>query len=52
MNQLPVPSVPGDSDSERFQHAVNKILNVSKTAILKEEAKWKRAKDRKKRAKQ
>ena len=48
---LPAPNVPGNTEAERFDYAVRKILTVSKTDLLKEEAKWKKARARKKRAK-
>ena len=51
MKPLPPPRVPGNTESERFDNAVRKMFTVSKKAILKEEAKWKRARERKKRAK-
>ena len=51
MRPLPAPNVPGNTEAERFDNAVRKIFTVSKTDILKEEAKWKRARARKKRAK-
>ena len=51
MKPLPAPSVPGNTDAERSDHAVRKMFTVSKEDILKEEAKWKRARARKKRTK-
>ena len=48
---LPAPNVPGSTDAERFDYAVRKVLTVSKVDLLKEEAKWKKARARKKRAK-
>lgn len=50
MKPLPTPFIPGNTEAERFDNAVRKIFTVSKTDVLKEEAKWKAAK-RKKRAK-
>jgi len=47
---LPAPNVPGNTDAERMDNALRKILTVSKADLLKEEAKWKRARARKKRA--
>jgi len=41
----------GNTDWERFDNAVGKLLSVPKQAFLKEDAKWKRARARKKRAK-
>jgi hypothetical protein len=51
MKPLPAPPVPGDTDAERFDNAVRKLFTVSKEDLLKEEAKWNRARARKKRAK-
>jgi len=51
MKPLPAPKVPGNTEAERFDNAVRKMLCVSKEDLLKEEAKDKRAKARKKRAK-
>jgi len=48
MKPLPAPNVPGNTESERMDNALRKILTVSKTDLLKEEAKWKRARARKK----
>jgi hypothetical protein len=45
----PAPNVPGNTDAERMDNALRKILTVSKADPLKEEAKWKRARARKKR---
>jgi hypothetical protein len=47
---LPAPNVPGNTDAERMDNALRKILTVSKADLLKEEAKWKRMRTRKKRA--
>ncbi len=51
MKPLPPPHVPGNTDAERFDNAVRKLFTVSKEALLKEEAKWKRSRTRKRRAK-
>jgi hypothetical protein len=51
MKPLPAPNVPGNTDAERMDNALRKILTVSKDDLLKEEANWKRARARKKRAK-
>lgn len=51
MKPLPAPEVPGNTEAERFDHAVRKMFTVSKEDVLKEEAKQKRARARKKRAK-
>jgi hypothetical protein len=46
----PAPNVPGNTDAERMDNALRKVLTFSKADSLKEEAKWKRA--RKKRPNQ
>jgi hypothetical protein len=51
MKPLPAPSVPGNTQFERFDHAVRKMFTVSKEDVLKEEAKRARARARKKLAK-
>jgi hypothetical protein len=48
MKPLPAPDIPGNTEFERFDNAVRKVLTVSKKDILKEEAKWRRARARKK----
>ena len=48
---LPSPDVPGNTDAERFSNAIRKVLTVSKADLLEAEAKWKRARARKRRAK-
>ena len=47
MNPLPPPNVPGETDAERMENAVRKRFSVSKDAYLKEGARLKRARDRK-----
>jgi hypothetical protein len=44
------PSVPGNTEAERFDNAVRKMFTVSKEAYLKEEARLKKLRERKKRA--
>jgi hypothetical protein len=51
MKPLPAPPVPGETDSARFDYAVRKMFSVSKEDVVKEEAKQKRARARKKRTK-
>jgi hypothetical protein len=51
MKPLPAPNVFGNTEAERFDNAVRKMFSVSKEDLLKREAKWKRARARKKRAK-
>jgi hypothetical protein len=43
----PPPNVPGETDAERMDNAVRKLFSVSKGAYLKEEARLKRTRDRK-----
>jgi hypothetical protein len=47
----PPPHVPGNTEFERFDNAVRKMFTVSKEDVLKAEAKWRRARARKERAK-
>jgi hypothetical protein len=47
----PAPSVPGDTDAERMKNAVRMMFSVPKDAYLKEEARLKRARSRKRTAK-
>jgi hypothetical protein len=51
MKPQPAPHVPGTTEAERFDNAVRKIFTVSKEAYLKEEARLKKLRERKKRAK-
>jgi hypothetical protein len=51
MKPLAPPAVPGSTDAERMDAAVRKMFSVSKDALLKEDAKWSKARARKKRAK-
>ena len=47
MKPLPAPAVPGNSEAERMDNAVRQMFTVSKEALLKEEAKQKKTRDRK-----
>lgn len=47
MKPAPAPHVPGNTEWERFDNAVSKLLSVPKEAFLKAEAKAKKAKARK-----
>jgi hypothetical protein len=47
MKPEPAPSVPGNTDAERMSNALRMVLTVPKEAILKAEAKLKRAKEKK-----
>jgi hypothetical protein len=48
---LPAPKVPGNTEAERFDNAVRKLFTVTKQDYLKEEARLKRARASKRRAK-
>jgi hypothetical protein len=39
----PAPKVPGNTEAERFDNAIRTIFSVPKEAVLKEEAKEKRS---------
>ena len=43
MKPAPAPNVPDSTEFEKFDNAVRKMFTVSKADVLKEEAKWKRA---------
>jgi hypothetical protein len=51
MKPAPAPNVPGNTEAERMSNAVKKVFSVSKEAYLKEEARLKKLRERKKRAK-
>ncbi len=51
MNPLPPPKVPGNTEFEKFDNFFRAVIAVPKATIDKEEAKWKRTRARKKRAK-
>ena len=38
MKPLPAPQVPGNTDAERFDNALRKVLSVSKEEVLRREA--------------
>jgi len=48
----PPPAVPGDTDAERMKNALRMMFSVPKEAYLKEEARLKRARVRKRARKQ
>jgi hypothetical protein len=48
---LPNPNIPGETEAERMDTAVRRMFSVSKDAYLKEEARLKRARYRKRVAK-
>ena len=45
------PPVPGNTEAEKFDHAVRKMFSVSKEAFLKAEEEYQRTKPAKKRGK-
>jgi len=47
MKPQPAPHVPGNTDAQRMSNALRMVLTVSKTDLLKKEARLKRASDRK-----
>ena len=47
----PAPNVPGDTEFEKFDNFFRAVIGVPKAVIDREEAKWKRARARKKQAK-
>jgi hypothetical protein len=49
MKPAPAPNVPGNTEAERMSNAVKKVFSVSKEAYLKEEARLKKLRARKKR---
>jgi hypothetical protein len=51
MKPHPAPPVPGNTDWERFDNAVSMVLKVPKSAVLTDEARARKIKERKKRAK-
>ena len=51
MKPQPPPHVSGNTEAERFDSAVRKMFSVSKEDLLKEEAKQKRERAKKRAAK-
>ncbi len=49
MKPPPAPNVPGDTLAERLSNALNRVLRVSKADLLKEEARLRRASEKRKR---
>ena len=43
----PAPNVPGNTEFERFDNAFRKIITVPKEAFLKEEARLKKLREKK-----
>lgn len=48
MKPLPAPNIPGNTDWERFDNAVRKAFSVPKEALLKEDARLKKLRIKKK----
>jgi hypothetical protein len=51
MKPLPAPNVPGKTEFERFDNAVRQVLTVSKSELLKREAREKKVQRLKKQTK-
>jgi hypothetical protein len=51
MKPAPAPKMPGNTEWERFDNAVGKLLSVPKAAFMKEEARLKRRREKKRAAK-
>ena len=51
MKPHPAPHVPGNTEAERMDNAVRKFLTVPKEEYLKQEARLKKLRERRKRAK-
>jgi len=51
MKPEPAPNVPGETEAERMDNAVRQMFSVSKDDLVKAEAKWTKARARKKRSK-
>jgi hypothetical protein len=51
MKPLPPPHVPGNTEAERMDAAVRKMFSVSRTDVLKQKAKEKREREKKRAAK-
>jgi hypothetical protein len=51
MKPLPPPSVPGNTDWQRFDNAVRKVFSVSPEAIEQETLRMKQEREKKKRTK-
>jgi hypothetical protein len=51
MKPAPAPNIPGNTEFERFDNAVRRLLSVPKAVFLKEEARLKRRREKKRAAK-
>ncbi len=47
MKPAPAPNVPGNTEAEKLDNAVRKLFSVSKEDYLKEEARLKNLRDKK-----
>lgn len=47
MKPLPAPTVPGNTEAERFDNAVRKAFTVSKEEMQRREAEWQKAQGKK-----
>jgi hypothetical protein len=47
LKPLPAPNVPGHTEAERMSNALRMVLTVSKSDLLKKEARVKRASEKK-----
>jgi hypothetical protein len=47
MEPLPAPNVPDKTEFERFDNAVRQVLSVPKEALLRQEAREKKTRERK-----
>jgi hypothetical protein len=47
MKPLSAPNVPGDTPGQRLSNALRMVLTVSKTDLLKKEARLRRASEKK-----
>jgi hypothetical protein len=47
MKPQPAPSVPGNTESERFENAVLKTFTVSKEEMQRREAEWQKTQSKK-----
>jgi len=52
MNPLPAPSVPGNTEWERFDNAVKKVFSVPVESVREEKARVKMVREKKKREKE
>jgi hypothetical protein len=47
MKPLPPPSVPGNTEAERFSNAVTKALTITKEEMQRREAEWQKTQSKK-----